>query len=397
MSEKLIGSGRLGLTVDWAIEKLKNSCSNFQQKLKNGLTVKEVVSTKLSGDSGFMSDVYRCDVHFNGGTEDDTLAYCLKEPSSERMDKILGFDFFPFLKDMHQRECSFYEIFGKTEGLKTPKVFGTKLLTDEDKNGYIFMEFCGSGHHRPIDIAKSLNLEQVLSVVENIAHLHAFALKNKSAWDGQFKSVNIVASTVKECDEVFGRLVGRLKTFCDEDLMARVEDLRDIFFNADIYNYILYDAHKEAGVPSIISHGDLWANNILFEVDKKTDELTNTVGGIVDWQATNAGNPAQDLVRIMLLNMDADVRHASEPKVFAHYYQKLNEYLKELNADPASFSLEQLLNAAKPYFLYQLVLAMFISAHSFHGENQVGKRAIFLERLREGLKQAQKTKHLWQK
>jgi hypothetical protein len=39
------------------------------------------------------------------------------------------------------------------------------------------------------------------------------------------------------------------------------------------------------------------------------------------------------VVRIMLMNMDAEARHAAEPKVFAYYYQKLNEYLKELGGN----------------------------------------------------------------
>lgn len=47
MSSQLIGSGRLGLTVEWAVQKLEEHCPNFQQKLKNGLTVKEVIDTNF--------------------------------------------------------------------------------------------------------------------------------------------------------------------------------------------------------------------------------------------------------------------------------------------------------------------------------------------------------------
>lgn len=47
MSSQLIGSGRLGLTVEWATQKLEEHCPNFQQKLKNGLTVKEVIDTNF--------------------------------------------------------------------------------------------------------------------------------------------------------------------------------------------------------------------------------------------------------------------------------------------------------------------------------------------------------------
>lgn len=39
------------------------------------------------------------------------------------------------------------------------------------------MEFSGQGHYRSIDMEHSLSLDQMLSVTEQIARLHAFALK----------------------------------------------------------------------------------------------------------------------------------------------------------------------------------------------------------------------------
>lgn len=41
------------------------------------------------------------------------------------------------------------------------------------------MEFAGQGHCRPIELKTSLSEDQMLSVAEQIAHLHAFALKVK--------------------------------------------------------------------------------------------------------------------------------------------------------------------------------------------------------------------------
>lgn len=176
----------------------------------------------------------------------------------------------------------------------------------------------------------------------------------------------------------------------------------------------------EAGCLSVVSHGDLWANNVLFKVDEKTNQLTSNIGGIVDWQGFNAGktnrayvifrlgNPAQDLQRIMLFNMDAKDRYSAEPKVFDFYYKKLGEYLKELGGllissltcylipeGPVPFGFDQLLRAARSYFIYQLALIMFVVAHSFPREDQAKEKAVFLERLRHGLDQVIKTAYLW--
>lgn len=92
----------------------------------------------------------------------------------------------------------------------------------------------------------------------------------------------------------------------------------------------------------------MWANNVLFKVDLN-DKLTSEIGGLVDFQAINSGililiivfiffksikgNPAQDLVRIMLMNMSTEARQNAEPKVFKFYYEKLGEYLKEIDGE----------------------------------------------------------------
>jgi hypothetical protein len=90
------------------------------------------------------------------------------------------------------------------------------------------MDFVGQGKCRSIPLDKSITLGQMLSVAEQIASLHAFALKvciynvsnkvdlkNKSSWEGQFKPMNIVATTPDECEEVFSRIVGMLRILCD--------------------------------------------------------------------------------------------------------------------------------------------------------------------------------------
>lgn len=90
------------------------------------------------------------------------------------------------------------------------------------------MEFVGQGKWRSIDPKDSLTLDQMLSIADQIAHLHAYGLKastvvryerqtfqNKQLWEGRFEDVNIVAASAEEAEQVFGRLEGSLRQFCD--------------------------------------------------------------------------------------------------------------------------------------------------------------------------------------
>lgn len=139
-----IGSDRLGLTDEWLIEKLSENCPDFKQKLENGLIVEKVeirktlifyffqiVSTQMTAETGMMSYVHRCDVHFSG--QKTVLHYCLKEPDNDRMDDIVGFDFYPILMELQDRECLFYETFLNVPDLKIPKIIDMKRLHDNDK------------------------------------------------------------------------------------------------------------------------------------------------------------------------------------------------------------------------------------------------------------------------
>jgi hypothetical protein len=85
----------------------------------------------MTSETGMMSYVYKCDVHFRGQTS--PLHYCLKEPDNDRMDDILSMDFYPILIELQDRECDFYEMFSNVPDLKIPQIIDMKRLNKNDK------------------------------------------------------------------------------------------------------------------------------------------------------------------------------------------------------------------------------------------------------------------------
>lgn len=73
-----------------------------------------------------------------------------------------------------------------------------------------------------------------------------------------------------------------------EELVQKVEECHKYFGNDDFMTYAGEKAHLELGIEPVISHGDMWANNIIFETDKDNN-LTGNVVGIIDWQLVNFG------------------------------------------------------------------------------------------------------------
>ncbi|KFD55664.1 hypothetical protein M513_03412 [Trichuris suis] len=76
-------------------------------------------------------------------------------------------------------------------------------------------------------------------------------------------------------------------------------------------------------IPDVFVHGDFWASNILFEMDSKTNSVSDRIAGIVDWQMSHQGSFVEDLSRLYSFNVDSEVRHSTMEEVFRRYFDKM--------------------------------------------------------------------------
>uniref|UniRef100_A0A1I7S0F4 CHK domain-containing protein n=2 Tax=Bursaphelenchus xylophilus TaxID=6326 RepID=A0A1I7S0F4_BURXY len=324
----------------------------------------------LADDDSFMSVVYKVEVTFKNGQRTD---YCLKVPTCEKIEKVAEVNFFPILSIIHNKECDFYESSQKIDGLRLPEVFSLKRLTDEDRNAYVLMEFL---HGRCVPVEESLNLEQIKDVAEQVALILNFSLNNP---DITARPENRTFSIAGNDDEHFAKMNGPIvkylrKTPEMQELHDLVEKHQRILSQRDYFEYIVFQAHLDYGVPNLLAHGDLWSNNLFFHGNK--------VEAIIDWQSLNAGNPTQDLVRLLLLNCSPDFRHKYESTVLKHCY----DHLSKLQGKPLEFSFENFEKSAKTYAIYQIYLGLYILTHKYSKPERTLQRKVFVERMAAGLR-----------
>jgi thiamine kinase-like enzyme len=92
------------------------------------------------------------------------------------------------------------------------------------------------------------------------------------------------------------------------------------------------------GMCDILTHGDLWVNNLLWH-----NSRPNEVAAFIDWQLTQRASPMTDISYILLLSVEPELRHEMEADgtMLAHYLNALNGKLEEIGMPSALFGLEE--------------------------------------------------------
>lgn len=78
---------------------------------------------------------------------------------------------------------------------------------------------------------------------------------------------------------------------------------------------------------NVLNHGDLWANNIMFQYDA-FGKIKNTL--FVDFQVSKYGSPANDLYYLILSSAKKEIKLAQFEYMIRFYYDHLVDNLKFL-------------------------------------------------------------------
>jgi len=287
-----------------------------------------------------------------------------------------------FMYKAHNSESAWYE-FAKKHNISVQiakSLYEHRAIKDAPSPGYIVFEDLSNKGKSASFINGGLNLNQAKEVVNNLAQLHAFCLKNDS-WRHPEMNVSFA-----ECLEENPNMFLQCLAPCEE-LMKKHEDIvgavahrcKEMFRDNNDLTYV-HNVNKELGLPDILVHGDLWVNNIMFKTDKNgnvTDELL----AIIDWQCTHPGCVAEDMSRFICVSMSRENRRNHTTELLKFYYQKLTEYLG--HQPPFTYELYE-----KAYkkcfrfgvnFMVPLMIPLFLANENLLGENPEAGRKYLLE------------------
>jgi len=94
----------------------------------------------------------------------------------------------------------------------------------------------------------------------------------------------------------------------------------------------------DMGIPSVLTHGDLWLNNILWKKDEQ-GKLSDEIAAIIDFQLIHPGCIGEDFVRFFTSSLDAEFRRNNTERLLKYYF---NVMQKKFADQALPFSFEQI-------------------------------------------------------
>ncbi|MFH4979951.1 hypothetical protein AB6A40_006660 [Gnathostoma spinigerum] len=363
-----IASFRLGETefdVWWMLAALDSNDEIWKKNYKN-LTIKEINSSLVTVNRGFISEIFKVQFQFLETAE--TYCVAVKVPTGESVellverlgkgDESAQKQKFEWLIRLHNRECDFLTLRHNIESF-VRMIHYQKFDLSKRQNGAIIMEYLDNAVPTPLH--ESFNFNQIMRIVQLLAQFHAYSLSLSTAEMSKF---------ALRCDTT-QIVLGVLNDGC-KSAIAQFPELRESFkhfehltISKEFYNFSKEGINDKLEMKPVLVHADLWSNNILWRMNNdgsSSDELR----GVIDFQMMRRGAIGEDIANFLSICCDTEIRHHAESVIFDLYYDQLQKDAVKRKVS-VSFTKDQVIrsyhNCSIATVLQVLILASVVSQY----------------------------------
>ncbi|KAK0421398.1 hypothetical protein QR680_015213 [Steinernema hermaphroditum] len=364
-------------TISWFLKILSESSPEFCELLRK-YELKSVSALNISGGKGFISKVYKCDIEFEGLEHPHEVV--LKVPGVDAIkdvdkaiisegdtSKINDQKIQHFIR-FHNQECLFYNKYAdKIAGFPMVQMYDTGNWVVDKTRGYLLMESM-VGAAETYSIFQGFSKKQMLKIAEHLAHFHKhFLCMPDQSWTEELPLHLFQSPGALDFVEALLKKLSAMKPAIFED---RIKHVLGFSNSLKFHKYTTYDVYKDFGLPTVLTHGDMWTNNILWRKD--SDE----VAAFIDFQICHAGSPALDIARVLVLCSDGDVRREHEVDILKQYYRTLKRLL-EIDGKSIEFTFQQLEGAYRVHLINQTIHLLFMVPFFCCGDHDENMKPIW--------------------
>lgn len=199
--------------------------------------------------------------------------------------------------------------------------------------------------------SKLFNEELTIAALTTIARMHAASLMAEERLAMPLNEIYPNAF-----DEKGFIWTGQTKEWIDAGVKAAVEIAKNLGLDSSLIPMAspkIMDAIRASAKKSnVISHGDLWANNLMFNNDKPPKCL------LIDFQLLRYCPLAHDVSQLLYLCTSRNFRETRETDMLKHYYEVLCDTLKAHKFTGQCPSWYELIQGIEEQRLGSLITAM---------------------------------------
>ncbi|KAK0420948.1 hypothetical protein QR680_014984 [Steinernema hermaphroditum] len=356
-------------TVEWLVQSLLDNDSKFCDLARRS-KIEKITAVNVSQGKGYVSTVYNVLIGFEN--VDEPYQVILKVPGADQFnadpantagDEMITEE---FVSSAHNAECEFYNKFAPYLNIPLVKIYNSiEMRIGEHKTaGALLMEsMCGRGESCPIQTGASK--EQLMNLAKHLATLYAYSLcLPEEELAGKY-TVNVMCSLTTN-EDVYGPHADKIKVMKPGTFDRALDVFRRYVCSKAFYTYTMTDVYKDIGLPPVLTHGDTWANNVLWKMNAD-GSLSNELAALIDWQVMHQGCITNDLARYMTLCVDGDVRREHEYHILRFMYDRIVHLMAE-EGKPVEFTFDQMKQAYQVNLVGHSVLMMLMAAFVYSGE-----------------------------
>ncbi|XP_059472155.1 uncharacterized protein LOC132194715 [Neocloeon triangulifer] len=299
---------------------------------KDAVRVLDFKEEGVGANVGFMGEHNTLTVHYSEQeSENSEISFFLKRlPAGERFRTfVLEHGLFAKEKEMYEKLVPLME---RSLRRKMP-VADCYLVRDD--SGYVILQDLQRMGYKLWDKYALLGRRQVEAAVRAVAALHAGSLAAE-ATSGKLMP-RIADHCLKEAliaDNTSDNVVSRQwhfstwKTCCS--LLGKMHNLKvdEEKMHVAWEEAACVAAGFSAKYRNVLSHGDLWVNNVLFN-----DHADGVDAVLVDFQVYRYAPPALDLLTLLHLTTSRDFRAQHQDDLIEFYIRQVDDFLKAAGLD----------------------------------------------------------------